>query len=230
MLKRLFAPALLAGLLLTLVACRSTAVTPPPAAAARPVEPPNLSLLKQELKTYLDDGRYEAGLAAVAAEARTWVEQRAPRGDGPLAIVFDIDETILSNLAHMREMDFGYVPALWDRWVELADATPILPVVEVFRAARRHGVAVFFITGRKTTDARGTIENLRRTGLDDYAELHLKPADFPGPTQAFKTETRRQIAAQGYTIIANLGDQHSDLDGGYAERTFKLPNPFYLTK
>jgi hypothetical protein len=28
-------------------------------------------------------------------------------------------------------------------------------------------------------------------------------------------------------IIANLGDQFSDLAGGYAERTFKLPNPFY---
>ena len=28
--------------------------------------------------------------------------------------------------------------------------------------------------------------------------------------------------------IANLGDQESDLIGGHAERTFKLPNPFYL--
>jgi hypothetical protein len=24
-----------------------------------------------------------------------------------------------------------------------------------------------------------------------------------------------------------MGDQLSDLEGGYAERTFKLPNPFY---
>lgn len=27
---------------------------------------------------------------------------------------------------------------------------------------------------------------------------------------------------------ANLGDQQSDLDGGYSERNYKLPNPFYL--
>ena len=27
--------------------------------------------------------------------------------------------------------------------------------------------------------------------------------------------------------IANVGDQPSDLAGGYAERTFLLPNPFY---
>jgi acid phosphatase len=31
-------------------------------------------------------------------------------------------------------------------------------------------------------------------------------------------------------IIANMGDQASDLAGGHAEKTFKLPNPFYLTK
>jgi predicted secreted acid phosphatase len=43
----------------------------------------------------------------------------------------------------------------------------------------------------------------------------------------FKAPTRREIVEQGYTIVLNMGDQLSDLEGGYAERTFKLPNPFY---
>jgi predicted secreted acid phosphatase len=30
--------------------------------------------------------------------------------------VFDIDETVLSNLPHMREMDFGYVADEWNAW------------------------------------------------------------------------------------------------------------------
>jgi acid phosphatase len=38
---------------------------------------------------------------------------------------------------------------------------------------------------------------------------------------------RRQIEQQGYTIIANIGDQPSDLDGGFSEQTYLLPNPFY---
>ena len=38
-----------------------------------------------------------------------------------------------------------------------------------------------------------------------------------------------QLTAGGRVIIANLGDQDSDLTGGYAERTFKLPDPFYFT-
>jgi hypothetical protein len=32
----------------------------------------------------------------------------------------------------------------------------------------------------------------------------------------------------GFTIIANIGDQKSDLEGGYAEMTFKVPSPFYF--
>ena len=36
-----------------------------------------------------------------------------------------------------------------------------------------------------------------------------------------------EIAERGYTIIFSMGDQDSDLAGGYAERTFKLPNPVY---
>jgi putative acid phosphatase of HAD superfamily subfamily IIIB len=35
------------------------------------------------------------------------------------------------------------------------------------------------------------------------------------------------VAAAGYTIIANMGDQLSDLEGGFAECAFKVPNPLY---
>jgi hypothetical protein len=44
----------------------------------------------------------------------------------------------------------------------------------------------------------------------------------------FKAPERRRIAERGYTILLSMGDQQSDLDGGYAEKTFKLPNPVYF--
>ena len=44
----------------------------------------------------------------------------------------------------------------------------------------------------------------------------------------FKAPERRKISEQGYTIILTMGDQDSDLNGGYAERGFKLPNPVYF--
>ncbi|MFI1828874.1 hypothetical protein ACH41E_20840 [Streptomyces sp. NPDC020412] len=39
-----------------------------------------------------------------------------------------------------------------------------------------------------------------------------------------RTRTVRPIEAKGYTIIANIGNRPTDLVGGHAERTFKLPD------
>jgi len=44
----------------------------------------------------------------------------------------------------------------------------------------------------------------------------------------YKSATRAHIASLGYDIVANFGDQLSDLKGGFADRTFKLPNPNYF--
>jgi predicted secreted acid phosphatase len=44
----------------------------------------------------------------------------------------------------------------------------------------------------------------------------------------YKSATRAHIESLGYDIVANFGDQFSDLDGGFADRTFKLPNPNYF--
>ena len=42
--------------------------------------------------------------------------------------------------------------------------------------------------------------------------------------QQFKTASRQDIEDRGYTIIANTGNRQTDLDGGYAEKTYKLPD------
>ena len=56
----------------------------------------------------------------------------------------------------------------------------------------------------------------------------MEPSDAHYVSAAdFKAPQRAQIEQQGYTIIANVGDQPSDLDGGFSQRTFLLPNPFY---
>ena len=59
------------------------------------------------------------------------------------------------------------------------------------------------------------------------ADRHRGAANDPFPNvQAFKGAKRAEIS-KSFTIIANIGDQRSDLDGGCAERTWKVPNPFY---
>lgn len=196
--------------------------------AAPSREPANLDPHKRELRAYVDSTHYAEDISAVAAEAQTWIERRAQKAGGRLAVVFDLDETLLSNWPHMREMDFGYQPAAWSAWVKDAKAPAIEPVREVYRAARRLGLEVFFITGRRERDRAGTEKNLRAIGCGDFAALVCLADDSKEATGKYKTAARARIEAEGRIIIANLGDQQSDLVGGHAERTFKLPNPFYL--
>jgi acid phosphatase len=56
----------------------------------------------------------------------------------------------------------------------------------------------------------------------------MRPANSTGPVSTRKTASRKDIEKRRFTIIANVGDQNSDLVGGHAERTFKVPNPFYF--
>jgi len=200
--------------------------------ALRAAEPRNLSSLKAEIVAYVDTGAYRTDLKAAVAPAQAYMLERVARREPGerLVVVLDIDETALSNISHMRAFDFGYLPAEWDAWVARGEAPAIAPVREFFQAARALGVEVIFITGRRERDRPGTEKNLRAEGFGDYAALWFKPDSAKITTEQFKTETRKKIQAAGRVIIANVGDQESDLAGGFAEQAFKLPAPFYETK
>ena len=199
-------------------------------------EPVNLSLRKQEMADYVSSGEYMTDISTVARSASEYIARRIPQGPAKpglkLAIVFDIDETLLSNAAHIMANDYGYVPKVWDHWVDEGVAPAILPVKAVYDTVVQAKVDIFLITGRKDSDRVGTEKNLRHAGYLSWTKIFYKPetADKPLTMEGFKTETRRKLTLEGYDIIANIGDQASDLANGYAERTFKLPNPFYISK
>ena len=96
-------------------------------------------------------------------------------------------------------------------------------------------VAVFFVTGRyQENDAQTwTEKNLSNAGYRGWDGLYLRdPATRGRPVSEHKIKARKDIESRGFTIIANVGDQESDLagdlTGNHAERTFKVPNPFYF--
>ena len=196
-------------------------------------QPRNLSQAKDEVYLYINSGKYGRDLTKVAVKAGKYVAKRAakPLKEGEKrAIVFDIDETTLTNLSHITAHDFGYVPTVWKNWVASGQARAIIPVQLVYDVAVRNNVEVFFITARGESERAATERNLRQVGYATWTKIYFKADGSELPSRAFKTGVRRQITADGYTIIANFGDQHSDLDGGFAERAFKLPNPFYIVK
>jgi acid phosphatase len=80
------------------------------------------------------------------------------------------------------------------------------------------------------TPREWTLENLKNAGFVNVTDDHLRMrSDSDGSVSDYKTGERRKIENNGQvTIIANVGDQQSDLVGLHAERTFKVPNPFYF--
>jgi hypothetical protein len=89
-------------------------------------------------------------------------------------------------------------------------------------------VAVFFITGRRENTRAHTESNLKREGYTTWAGVVLKPDASTDTTVQYKSGARATIEGQGYRIIANVGDQYSDLAGGHEDIGFKLTNPFYF--
>jgi predicted secreted acid phosphatase len=88
---------------------------------------------------------------------------------------------------------------------------------------------VFYITGRRDQQRQATLWNLDSAGFKGWAGLATRPDKEHGSIVPFKSGERNKIA-KDYTIIANIGDQDSDLEPKDESHgcPFKLPNPFYF--
>jgi HAD superfamily, subfamily IIIB (Acid phosphatase) len=205
---------------------------------AAPSQPTNIGDAKIAALAYHDSGAYDRELGRVASEASRWLTRRAPGVTRP-ALVLDIDETALSNWEVIKLDDFGRpidgpclpesgAPCGWAAWDQLGRDPAILPILRLFRQARALNVTVFLITGRPESQRVATECNLIAAGYAGYERLYMVPdgAHFASAAD-FKAPIREEIEQAGYIIVANMGDQPSDLQGGHAERKFLLPDPFY---
>jgi len=192
--------------------------------------PANLTQLKYRETAYHDSGRYMADFNRAVAPASQYLAtavKHAHPGE-KLAIVFDIDETCVSNWPHLQKTDYSTAVYLFEKWAGHSACPVLPPTFALYQQARRAGVTVFFITGRRENLRQVTERNLARAGYTQYGKLYLRPlSDDEASVIPYKSASRRAIEAGGYTILLSIGDQWSDLKGGYAKRTFKLPNPFY---
>ncbi|MEJ8659844.1 MULTISPECIES: HAD family acid phosphatase [Streptomyces] len=158
----------------------------------------------------VDYATWQRDVSAVVATARPYIEQRTADASGRrLAMVLDIDNTSL-------ETDFHY---FWEY------PTPAVEqVLDLARYADSRGVDIFFVTARPGIIESLTSYNLHKAGYPVDGLYVRSIPDLFEEVSAYKTGKRAEIEAKGYTIIANVGNRSSDLVGGHAERTFKLPD------
>lgn len=191
---------------------------------------------------------YAKDLARVDAAARRDIDKAAHQahhhGRKP-AVVFDIDDTLLLSFDYERKTNYTYNSTTWADYVAKADRPAVFGSPELVEYAASKGVEVFYNSGLKESQRASAVENLKKVGVDvdlDSAHMFLKDAVNPPAylsgcatatawnctTVQFKSGTRKHIESLGYDIVGNFGDQYSDLDGGYADKTYKLPNPTYF--
>lgn len=200
-----------AGTAAATAAALTATVTP---AVAAPAEAPRAAATSAASSSAsaiadVDYDTWQRDCKAVMDRALPYLKERiADAGPGEKqAIVLDIDNTSL-------ETDFGFsYPQPANR-----------PVLEAAQYAQEHGVALFFVTARPGIIEAPTEWNLDHAGYESSG-LHVRGfLDLFRDVAEYKTEQRAEIESKGYTIIANIGNSATDLSGGHAEKTFKLPD------
>ncbi len=175
---------------------------------------------------YSHTSGYSKELAEAIASAKRYCEEHMNVPNR--AVVSDVDETLFDNRQFDAENQ-KFSRDKWDEWVAQERAPVIQQTADFLAWARQHGFAVFLVTTRREDQRLHTIANLVRDGIA-YDGLYMRPTGDLSSHQTLKTSFRKDIQEMGFKIIVNVGDQFSDLAGGYAEDCEKLPNQMYFNK
>lgn len=162
----------------------------------------------------------------------------------PLAIVTDIDETVLDNSAYAAQQALlgkDYDAASWAEFTNKGISDTVPGAYHFLRYAASKGVQVFYITNREQIERAGTLSNLQKFGFPNADEAHLLTKQGSSGK-----ESRRQNVAATHEIVLLLGDNLSDFSfifdkkpveerfaatngvaPAFGNRFVILPNPVY---
>ena len=161
--------------------------------------------------------------------------------------MLDADDTTLWTYdMEVAAMHFVFDPAVQDVWVQ-PQKFPATPGMVVAGQRRRGGrVHMVGLTGRNDNQKAATLGNLAKVGYTGFTAANyytkwVSGVDAARPTSPAPRQTRVHArsstsrrpagtwsATSGYDIVANFGDQYSDLIGGSADRVGQAAEPDVL--
>lgn len=163
--------------------------------------------------------------------------------DKKLAVVVDIDETVLDNSPFEAKsiLEKSSYPMYWNEWCNLAKAESIAGAQEFLSYAAEKGVETFYISNRKVELYDATLTNLISNGFPFADSTHLMLR-----TNTSDKEPRRSAVKENYDIVLLFGDNLGDFTNlfdnkstadryasveefkeEFGKRFIVLPNPMY---
>ena len=134
----------------------------------------------------------------------------------PLAVVVDIDETMLDNSpfeGYLIHKGKSYKPEIWKQWTDLAKAKALPGAVEFTKLAKSLGVHIIYISNRDTTELISTHKNLVEEGFE-----YASPEYYYFKTTTSSKDSRRKLVQEKYNIIMLIGDNLSDFNTVFDKR------------
>jgi len=186
----------------------------------------NIAESKKQLRKYYETGQYDADVKKIIRDAITDVKSLDL--DKNSTVIFDVDDTAISNYEFSKELDFGNNDLLWDEFMDKASAPAIPSVKEFYDFLIDRRIKIVFLTGRSYGHYDATLKNLINAGYTKFDTLIVKSEKMINTASAdYKNIERFILTERGYKIIACIGDQESDFTGENTGIKIKLPNYLY---
>ena len=133
-----------------------------------------------------------------------------------LAIVIDIDETILNNTPYnemLIDSSKTFNQKSWSKWVNKKIATPIPGSLNFLNYAKLKGVELIYLSNRKIENYNPTMENLISVGFpfDNKTIMLLRDENTE--------KTSRRKSLNDYEVILMLGDNLSDFSSIFENKS-----------
>lgn len=163
------------------------------------------------------DALYLQGFAVARDRVEQALRQRAQTPGGkPLAVVSDLDDTVLDTRDFWRETiaagEQFFSDARWDAWVAKNRVRATPGAVAFLEFCLDNGVEVFYITNRDQGEetTRLALGNMAAAGLPFADDAHLTVL-----TADSNKEPRQHAIAGTHEIVVFLGDNLNDFSRGY---------------
>ena len=142
------------------------------------------------------------------------VEAQGPHGGKQLAVIVDVDETVLDNspaeVANIKADRRAFDVEAWKQWEAKAEARAIDGARNFLQFAASHGVAVFYVTNRFDEEAVRANLTKQQFPVDASEDVVRLQGECAGGDRSHDNECRRQdIAAKNHVALLvcdDLGD------------------------